>query len=112
MRSLPAEHAVQIARLADRDKQAALVQHAAELTHKQIRAAVDCLLRDSTKGVPEVADPFAFEARLAAVADLCRQLARTLRNLRSIVTDDERSAVGEVLANLRSEFDAFEGTAA
>jgi len=112
VRSLPAEHAVQIARLADRDKQAALVQHAAELTHKQIRAAVDCLLRDSTKGVPEVADPFAFEARLAAVADLCRQLARTLRNLRSIVTDDERSAVGEVLANLRSEFDAFEGTAA
>jgi ParB-like chromosome segregation protein Spo0J len=112
VRSLPAEHAVQIARLADRDKQAALVKHAAELTHKQVRAAVDCLLRDSTKEVAEVADPFAFEARLAAVADLCRQLARTLRNLRSIVTDDERSAVGEVLANLRSEFDAFEETAA
>jgi len=112
VRSLPAEHAVQIARLPDRDKQAALVKHAAELTHKQVRAAVDCLLRDSTKEVAEVADPFAFEARLAAVADLCRQLARTLRNLRSIVTDDERSAVGEVLATLRSEFDAFEETAA
>jgi ParB-like chromosome segregation protein Spo0J len=112
VRSLPAEHAVQIARLPDRNKQAALLKHAAELTHKQVRAAVDCLLRDSTKEVAEVADPFAFEARLAAVADLCRQLARTLRNLRSIVTDDERSAVGEVLANLRSEFDAFEETAA
>jgi hypothetical protein len=112
VRSLPAEHAVQIARLADRDKQAVLVQHAAELTHRQMRAAVDCLLRDSTKGVAEVADPFAFEARLAAVADLCRQLARTLRNLRAIVTDDERSAVGEVLANLRHECDAFEETAA
>jgi hypothetical protein len=32
--------------------------------------------------------------------------------LRAIVTDDERSAVGEVLANLRHECDAFEETAA
>ena len=112
VRSLPAEHAVQIARLADRDKQAALVKHAAELTHKQVRAAVDCLLRDSSKDVSQVADTFAFEARLAAVADLCRQLARTLRNLRTIVTDDERSAVAEVLSSLRSELDAFEETAA
>jgi ParB-like chromosome segregation protein Spo0J len=112
VRSLPAEHAVQIARLADRDKQAALVKRATELTHKQMRAAVDSLLRDSTKDVAEVADPFAFEARLAAVADLCRQLARALRNLRSIVTHEERSAVAEVLNSLRSELDSFEETAA
>ena len=112
VRSLPAEHAVQIARLADRDKQAALVKRATELTHKQVRAAVDSLLRDSTKDVAEVTNTFAFEARLAAVADLCRQLARALRNLRSIVTHEERSAVAEVLSSLRSELDSFEETAA
>jgi len=112
VRSLPAEHAVQIARLADRDKQAALVMRAAELTHRQVRAAVDSLLRDSTKDVGEVADAFAFDGRLAAVADLCRQLARALRNLRSIVTYEERSAVAEVLRSLRSELDSFDETAA
>ena len=111
VRSLPAEHAVQIARLEDRNKQAALIQRAAELTHGQVQAAVDSLLRDANKDVAEVANPFAFEGRLAAIADLCRQLARALRNLRAIVTDDERSAVVDILANLRSELDAFEEAA-
>jgi ParB-like chromosome segregation protein Spo0J len=111
VRSLPAEHAVQIARLEDRNKQAALIQRAAELTHRQVQAAVDSLLRDANKDVAEVANPFAFEGRLAAIADLCRQLARALRNLRAIVTDDERSAVVDILANLRSELDAFEEAA-
>ena len=112
VRSLPAEHAVQIARLADRDKQAALVERAAGLTHKQVRAAVDCLLRDSTKDIAEVADTFAFEGRLAAVADLCRQLTRALRNLRSTLVYEERSAVLELLRILRGELDSFEETAA
>jgi hypothetical protein len=107
LRPLPAEHAIQISRLPDPSKQAELVARAPELTYKQLRAAVESLRRDPDRQVADVADPLAFESRLAAIADLCRQLARSLRNLKAI-SEEERAMVAQVLTDLSREMDAFE----
>src|SRR5207302_603990 len=51
--------------------------------------------------------PITFESRLAVIADLCRQLARTLRNLDPVVSADERATVSELLTCLETESTAF-----
>lgn len=46
VRQLPAEHAIQISRLAGRERHEELIRHAPELTHRQVRDAVERLRRD------------------------------------------------------------------
>ncbi len=125
LRGLPAEHASQIARLTDPLHQAELARRAAGLTHRQVRAAVDRLRRDPRLAVEAVlpdanearslgsvpAGPLAFEQQLRNLADACRQLARTLTNLRPRLSPSERSEVLPMLSGLREVLLAFEEVA-
>jgi ParB-like chromosome segregation protein Spo0J len=119
VRHLPAEHAIQIARLDDPERQAALVYRPGRLTHNQVHAAVDRLRQDrhltveaaltaegGTAGPAE--DRLAFEVQLGIVVDLCRQLARTLANLRRRLSPSECQGVVNVLVDLRQAISAFE----
>jgi len=73
LRTVPAEHAIQIARLDDPAQQAVLVARARHLTHRQVHDAVERLRADpeltvdaaleSSGGLPESADPIAFEVQ-------------------------------------------------
>jgi hypothetical protein len=89
VRPLPQEHAAQISRLPDRAVRDELIGRAPKLTHREIRRAVDRLLSDRELDVdtalapeaPADPEPVAFEGRLEVIADLCRQLARAIRNL-------------------------------
>jgi len=119
LRELPAEHAIQISRLRDADHQAELVQRARELTHRQVHRVVDRLLRypdlDVAKLVETelsgdkepVVEPLTFDEQLQVLADICRQLVRTLRNLGSTVSADERTTVGDLLACVDAEMIDF-----
>ena len=114
VRALPQEHAVQISRLPDKKQRTKLIERASELTYREVRSAVDRLLANPELKVddPLTADadspePITFESRLAAIADLCRQLVRALRNLDPVVSSDERSTVGELLACLEAEATTF-----
>jgi len=121
LRGLPAEHAIQIARLDDPVHQDELVRRAPGLTHRQIQAAVDRLRKDPHLAVEAALDrtddaqhpasesgPLAFEAQLRDLADLCRQLARTLANLRTRLSPIERIEVLRMLTGLRELLAAFE----
>jgi len=57
VRALPAEHAIQISRLGDRERQIELAAHARELTHDQVRAAVERLRRDPDLAVEAAVAP-------------------------------------------------------
>ena len=114
VRPLPQEHAIQISRLADKEQRTELIERAAELTHREIRRAVDRLLADheldvdgALAGNPETPEPLTFESRLDAIADLCRQLVRALRNLDPVVSADERRAVSDLLACVDAEMTDF-----
>jgi len=114
VRPLPQEHAVQISRLADKEQRTELIKRAAELTHREVRRAVDRLLADSEldvdgalAGEPNEPEPLTFESRLAAIADLCRQLVRAIRNLDPVVSADDRTAVSDLLACLDAEITDF-----
>ncbi|HLQ14288.1 MAG TPA: ParB/RepB/Spo0J family partition protein [Candidatus Eisenbacteria bacterium] len=114
VRPLPQEHAIQISRLADKELRTALIERAAELTHREVRRAVDRLLADreldvdgALAGDPETPEPLTFESRLDAIADLCRQLVRALRNLDPVVSADERRAVSDLLACVDAELTDF-----
>ena len=119
LRQLPAEHAIQISRLRDADHQAELVQRARELTHRQVHRVVDRLLRDPDLDVAKlvetelradreaVADPLTFDEQLQVLADLCRQLARGLRNLTREITSGERDLVCGLLAGLDRDLADF-----
>jgi len=118
VRALPTEHAIQISRLGDRERQAELASRARDLTHDQVRGAVERLRRDPDLGVeaavelPPIADgdeagPLSFQQQLSNLADLCRQLLRLLDNLRSRLSPDERREVGAVLFDLRRAIAAF-----
>ena len=119
LRELPAEHAIQISRLRDADHQAELVQRARELTHRQVHRVVDSLLRDPDLDVtklvetelrgerPASADPLTFDEQLQVLADLCRQLARALRNLTREITSEERGLVSGLLAGLDRDLADF-----
>ena len=117
VRELPAEHAIQISRLESGEHQAALVELAPELTHRQVQTAVDRLRRDpelsveaalEEKEIEEEPGPLGFHSQLPALADLCRQLARRLGYLRSRLTAEEREQVSGLLADLRQVLDGFE----
>jgi len=114
VRPLPQEHAIQISRLADKEQRTELIERAAELTHREVRRAVDRLLADrelnlddALAGDPETPEPLTFESRLDAIADLCRQLVRALRNLDPVVSADERRAVSDLLACVDAELTDF-----
>jgi ParB/RepB/Spo0J family partition protein len=114
VRPLPQEHAIQISRLADKELRTELIERAAELTHREVRRAVDRLLADreldvdgALAGDPETPEPLTFESRLDAIADLCRQLVRALRNLDPVVSADERRAVSDLLACVDAELTDF-----
>ena len=114
VRPLPQEHAVQISRLADKEQRTELIERAAELTHREVRRAVDRLLADreldvdgALAGEPNEPEPLTFESRLDAIADLCRQLVRALRNLDPVVSADERRAVSDLLACVDAELTDF-----
>ena len=114
VRPLPQEHAIQISRLADKELRTELIERAAELTHREVRRAVDRLLADreldvdsALAGDPETPEPLTFESLLDAIADLCRQLVRALRNLDPVVSADERRAVSDLLACVDAELTDF-----
>lgn len=109
-RQLPAEHAIQISRLEGEDRQGELIRRAPELTHRQIRDAVDRLRRDPDLLVDQVlqqhgaerepAAPTSFEEQLDALADLCRQITRRLGLLRSRLQPSQRDQVRALLQDL------------
>jgi ParB/RepB/Spo0J family partition protein len=114
VRPLPQEHAIQISRLADKEQRTELIERVAELTHREVRRAVDRLLADreldvdgALAGDPETPELLTFESRLDAIADLCRQLVRALRNLDPVVSADERRAVSDLLACVDAELTDF-----
>jgi hypothetical protein len=117
VRDLPAEHAIQISRLRNDERQAALVEWAPELTHRQVHTAVDRLRRDpelsveaalEQEGADEEPRPLRFQSQLPALADLCRQLARRLGYLRARLSAEERQQVSALLADLHQVLDGFE----
>jgi ParB-like nuclease domain len=114
VRPLPQEHAVQISRLPDKKQRTELIERAPELTYREVRRAVDRLLSNPELEVAESLtvdagppEPITFASRLALIADLCRQLVRTLRNLDPVVSADERATLSELLAQLVAESTAF-----
>ncbi len=122
VRDMPAEHAIQISRLQDPHLQAQLVEQARDLTHRQVHSVVDRLLREPEATVGQVVaseveskrhaqGPITFGDQLFVLADLCRQLTRSLSNLRPRLVDEERAQVDNLLAGLRQELDAFEAAA-
>ncbi len=117
VRDLPAEHAIQISRLESGERQAALVERARGLSHRQVQTAVDRLRRDLELSVEAALEkeetgaepgPLSFQNQLPMLADLCRQLARRLSYLRSRLTDEQREQVSGLLADLRQALDGFE----
>jgi ParB-like chromosome segregation protein Spo0J len=116
VRQLPAEHAIQISRIPDRERQAELVARAQELTHDQVHAAVDRLRRDPNLDVAgalspagdEKPAPLGFVGQLSTLADLGRQLRRLLTNLRTRLSASERQEVSAVLADLHRAIAAFD----
>ena len=54
-----------------------------------------------------VADPLTFDEQLQVLADLCRQLARALRNLTREITSEERELVSGLLAGLDRDLAEF-----
>ncbi len=118
VRNLPAEHAIQISRLDDPQRQAELVRRARTLTHREVHVAVERLRRDrdltveaalrEVEDVEEASDPLAPDVQLLRITDLCRQLVRTLANLRGRLSTRERECVVGVLADLRGALDTFQ----
>jgi ParB/RepB/Spo0J family partition protein len=114
VRSLTQEHAVQISRVPDKEQRAELIQRAPELTHRQVHRVVDRLRADreldvdgALAGDPETTEPVTFESRLEAIADLCRQLARSLRNLAREITPDQHELVSGLIGGLDRDLAEF-----
>jgi hypothetical protein len=105
MRTLPLEHAVQVSRLQDPVAQRELADRAADLNHKQVRAAVNHLLQERGGDIDEIVSvgvpaALTFDAQLRRAADLCRQLLRLLQNLRSRLDESQRHEVADLLDHL------------
>jgi hypothetical protein len=117
LREFPSEHAIQISRLPDPEDQVELARRAGELTHRQVHRVVDRLLRDSDLEVAAAIDeaigqdnitaPLAFDGQLLVLADLCRQLTRSLSNLHARLADNEIAQVVPILDQLRRDIEAF-----
>ena len=101
VRALPAEHAIQISRLGDRERQIELAAHARELTHDQVRGAVEAAVAPPPPAHRDEDGQLSFQQQLSNLADLCRQLLRLLANVRPRLSPDERREVGAVLFDLR-----------
>ncbi len=118
-RTLPSEHAIQIAKLDGRDRQAEMLQRSRDLglTCREVQDSVDRLRHDEALGVddaiaaarakPDEPAVLAFDQQLANLGDLCRQLVRLLANLRSTVEPDERRDAEAALTDLRDHIDRF-----
>ena len=118
-RTLPAEHAIQIAKLEGRERQAEMLQRSRDLglTCNEIQDTVDRLRDDhalsvddaitATRSKPDQPAVLAFHQQLANLGDLCRQLVRLLANLRGLVEPEERNDIGAALNDLRAHIDAF-----
>lgn len=114
VRDLPAEHAIQISRLPDRERQAELATHAPEMTHRQIHDAVERLRKDPGLSVADAVNaPSTEDVRHApgdqmiVVGDLCRQLVRLIAILRGNTDDTRRPGAVLVLTDLRKAIDEF-----
>lgn len=117
VRGLPAEHAIQISRLSDPTLQAELAEHAADLTHREVRQAVDELRENPERGVAEVLsreleppaapDPTAFTTHLQLIEELGRQLVRRLRLLPSELDRAQSRELSTVLAGVREQLERF-----
>lgn len=115
VRRLPAEHAIQISRLNDASLQADLAERAADLTHREVRQAVDDLRRNPGRGVDEVLrqeleqpaapDPIAFTTQLQLLEELSRQLVRRLRLLPAELDRVQCRELSAVLAGLRQQLE-------
>jgi hypothetical protein len=118
-RTLPSEHAIQIAKLDGRDRQAEMLQRSRDLglTCSQVQATVDRLRDDqelsvddaiaAAKSTPEPPAVLAFDQQLTNLGDLCRQLVRLLANLQDRVEPDERNDMTAALCDLREHIDEF-----
>ena len=120
-RALPAEHAIQIAKLEGHERQAQLLQRSRELglTCHQVQGSVDRLRDDkalsvddavagASRPVPGQLDLLAFDHQLLNLGDLCRQLVRLLTNLRNHLGEpQERRAFDAALSDLRGQIDEF-----
>ena len=114
VRSLPAEHAIQLSRLVDDERQAELVELAPELTHREVKDAVERLRADRDLAVSDALTPTRarkadVDDELAVLADLCRQLLRLLDGLR--IHPDVHAAAVAALRDLRGAIDEFEEAA-
>ncbi len=118
--ALPAQHASLIAQVQGQERRAQLVGHAGRLSSRQLHAVVHRLRRnpaltveDAIAGQTRVEpdDPLAFDLQIARLTDLCRQVVRTLANLRRRVSADEKDHVRAVLADLRHTLAQFEDAA-
>lgn len=122
-RTLPAEHAIQIARLDDRERQAEMLRQSRDLglTCSQVQDSVDRLRDDQMLSVeeavasastsPEKPAILAFDQQLGNLGDICRQLVRMLANLRGAVEAEERRRLSAALTDLRDHIDEFLGAA-
>ena len=114
VRTLPAEHAIQLSRLVDDERQAELVQLAPELTHREVRDAVERLRADRDLAVSDALTPTRArkadaDDELEVLADLCRQLLRLLDGLRT--QPDAHAPAIAALRDLRGAIDEFEEAA-
>lgn len=119
VRALPAEHAIQIARLSDTRQQAELVARAADLNHREVHNAVERLRADAGLSVEEAlardddaAQPadVGFDQQLSTLGDLCRQLVRLMLILRADL--NRLRAATPALSEVRTAIDELLGAAA
>ena len=118
-RTLPAEHAIQIAKLDGRERQAEMLRRSRDLglTCSEVQDTVDRLRDDealsvddaiaAVRSVPDQPAVLAFDQQLANLGDLCRQLVRMLANLRSLIEPEERRNMAAALTDLRVHIDEF-----
>jgi hypothetical protein len=118
-RTLPAEYAIQIAKLDDHERQAEMLQRSRDLglTCSQVQDTVDRLRDDeglsvddalaAARTIPDEPAVLAFDQQLTNLGDLCRQLVRLLANLYSLVEPEERSDMAAALTDLRIHIDEF-----
>jgi len=118
-RAVPAEHAIQIAKLEGRERQSEMLQLSRELglTCNQVQDTVDRLRENqalsvddaiaAARSASEVPAVLAFDQQLINLGDLCRQIVRLLMNLRERVEPEARNEMGAALRDLREHIDDF-----
>jgi ParB-like chromosome segregation protein Spo0J len=116
LRRAPAEHAAQVSRLTDAAQQRELTDRLQDLTHDDLRVAVNCLLQNPAISVADaverlapgsarVRDGAGLDEQLTRLVDLCRQLSRLARNLAPRLTASECDQVNQLVAALCRDLD-------